>query len=139
MAAPMSWHQLDAVMHVAIERESPGLVKVQLSGCVSAREWHAAVADIAKMLKSGEQSGILVAAVEDFDGWGPGDWDDLSFQREFDAKIGRMAIVADKKWEDLALMFAGKGLRKIQIEFFPPAEISRARQWLASSDGKATA
>jgi len=134
----MSWHELDAPMHVAIERETAQLVRVQLSGSITARVWHTAVADVEKMLKPGEQTGVLVAA-EGFEGWGPGEWDDLSFQREFDSKIGRMAIVADKKWEDLALMFAGKGLRKIEIEFFTPDEIARARRWLASSNGKASA
>jgi hypothetical protein len=44
-----------------------------------------------------------------------------------------MAIVADAKWEDQALMFAGKGLRKIEIEFFTPAEMGRARQWLTAA------
>jgi hypothetical protein len=126
------------VMHVAIERESARVVKVQLSGSVTARQWHAAVMDIANMLKPDEQTGILVAA-EGFEGWGAGEWDDLSFQRELDSKIGRMAIVAETKWEDLALMFAGKGLRRIEIEFFPPEQIARARQWLTSSDGKAKA
>jgi hypothetical protein len=42
-----------------------------------------------------------------------------------------MAIVGDKKWEDLVLIFASKGLRRFPIEYFEPAESPRARAWLA--------
>lgn len=44
-----------------------------------------------------------------------------------------MAIVGDKKWEDLALIFTAKGLRKFPIEYFEPAQIAHARAWLAET------
>ena len=121
----------DRSMQVAIARESPQLIKVEIAGRLSSREWHAALADLARMLKAGEQTSILIMA-ERFEGWEPGDWDDLSFQQAYDERIGRMAIVADAKWEGQALMFTGKGLRAVEIEFFTPAEIGRARQWASS-------
>jgi hypothetical protein len=43
-----------------------------------------------------------------------------------------MAIVADEKWQDRALPFAGKGLRRIDIDVFPPRQMSDARNWLTS-------
>jgi hypothetical protein len=43
-----------------------------------------------------------------------------------------MAIVGDPHWKDLALMFAGKGLRSMEIEYFPTADADKARAWLAS-------
>ena len=74
---------------------------------------------------------ILVVA-ENFEGWQRGgNWGDISFQLEHDAEIERMAIVGDRKWEDLTLVFAAKGLRKFPIEYFEPGELSRARAWLA--------
>jgi hypothetical protein len=42
-----------------------------------------------------------------------------------------MAIVGEKKWEDLTLMFVAKGLRSFPIEYFQPVELARARAWLA--------
>jgi len=44
-----------------------------------------------------------------------------------------MAIVGDKKWEDLTLLFTAKGLRKFPIEYFEPAAIAKARAWLAET------
>ncbi len=74
---------------------------------------------------------ILVVA-ENFLGWEKGgNWDDDSFQAEHDPHIEKMAIVGEKKWEDLATIFVAKGLRSFPIEFFPPADLARARAWLA--------
>jgi hypothetical protein len=114
---------------VSVERDSPRLIKVRLSGRLDARQWRAAQEQMANLLRPGERASILVDGAA-FEGWGRGDWQDLSFQSNFDPLIGRMAILAEKKWEAEALMFAGKGLRKIEIEFFTPAESARARQWL---------
>jgi len=76
----------------------------------------------------------LLVLVENFEGWQRGgDWGDLSFQIEHDAQIEKMAIVGDKKWEDLALIFAAKGLRKFPIEYFEPAAIAQARAWLVET------
>ena len=119
-------------MSVSVERESPDLIKLQVAGRVTSREWHAALGDVAKLLNPPGQTSVLVAA-ERFDGWEPGDWDNLSFQENYDAQIGRLAIVAEPKWQDQVLMFAGKGLRKVEMEFFPSSDIQRARQWLAST------
>jgi len=118
-----------------VGQESPGLVTVVLTGRVGPKQWGAALGEVAGLLPEGRRTSVLVSA-EGFEGWGAGQWDDSyfsSFQREFDPRIGRMAIVADKKWEGQALMFAGKGLRKIEIEFFTLGEIESARQWLRSS------
>ena len=118
-------------MQASIARESPRLISARLSGRLSSRQWQAALREVAKLLRTDERASLLVVA-EEFEGWGPGEWDDMSFQRAHDKQIDRMAIVADRKWEDMGLMFSGKGLRAIEIEFFTPAEMSRARQWLES-------
>ena len=43
-----------------------------------------------------------------------------------------MAIVGDRKWEDLSLLFTAKGLRAFPIEFFAPEQMSAAQDWLAA-------
>ena len=74
----------------------------------------------------------VLAVAENFQGWEKGgDWGDLSLQMEVDPHIEKMAIVGEKKWEELALIFAAKGLRDFPIEYFQPAELNRARAWLA--------
>jgi hypothetical protein len=115
-----------------VHQESPGLIMVELAGRLAPQQWYAALDGVAKLLPEGKRTSILVSG-ERFEGWSAGKWDDFSFQHDNDSRIGRMAIVADAKWEDQALMFAGKGLRKIEIEFFRPAEMGRARQWLTAA------
>jgi hypothetical protein len=117
--------------HFTVKQESPGLVAVNLTGRIGPKEWGAALHELAAHLPAGRRSSILVSG-DDFEGWGTGEWDDFDFRHEYDPRIGRIAIVADKRWEDQALMFAGKGLRKVEIEFFTPGEMDRARQWLAA-------
>jgi len=74
----------------------------------------------------------VLAVVENFQGWEKGgDWGDLSLQMEVDPHIEKMAIVGERRWEELALIFTAKGLRRFPIEYFPPAELGRARAWLA--------
>jgi hypothetical protein len=118
-------------MRVSIEGDSPPVITVRMSGRIGSREWRAALSDVAKLLNPQERTSVLVLA-DAFDGWEQGDWDDLSFRQEYDPFIDRLAIVADEKWQDRSLMFAGKGLRRIGIEFFKPTEIEKARRWLTS-------
>jgi len=74
----------------------------------------------------------ILVLTENFTGWERGaGWDDFSFQTQHDTSIERMAIVGERKWEDLALMFTAKGLRKFPIEYFDTARLADARAWLA--------
>jgi SpoIIAA-like len=69
---------------------------------------------------------------ENFEGWERGaDWNDLDFYISHGRKISRIAIVAELRWEALALAFAGAGVRLTPVEFFPPSELEQARSWLA--------
>ena len=43
-------------------------------------------------------------------GGNPGD---VSFQADYDPFIEKIAIVGDKKWEDVALLFTSKGIRRV--------------------------
>ena len=120
-------------MQPSVMRESPHLVHVGLSGRVTPQEWNVALGEAAGLLAPDERTAILVTA-EAFEGWEHGGgWEDMSFRRLFDERVSRMAIVADRRWEDQALMFAGKGLRRFDVEVFGPEDIGRARAWLTKS------
>ena len=77
-----------------------------------------------------EGSKRLLVVVEDFEGWGKGNWGDMSGQISIDPYIERMAIVGERKWEGLALLFAGKGIRHLAIEYFPSSDIAKAQEWV---------
>ena len=55
----------------------------------------------------------ILVLTENFAGWERGgDWNDFSFS-DNDASIEQMAIVGERKWEELALLFTAKGLRAV--------------------------
>ena len=80
-----------------------------------------------------QQHGAVRALIltEDFQGWeSNGDWDDPWFHAENDPFIAKLAIVGEKKWEELSLVFTAKGMRPFPIEYFAPNEVALARAWL---------
>jgi hypothetical protein len=103
----------------------------KVSGKLAQSELADVQKNAAEILRKEGKKHVLVI-VEDFQGWGRGDWGDLSGQVAMDQYIDRMAIVGDKKWEDLALLFAGKGIRHVAIEYFSSAELGKAQAWLAN-------
>ena len=106
------------------------IVTLRVSGKLAQSELAAAQKSAVEILQKEGKKRVLVVA-ENFQGWGKGDWGDLSGQMVLDQHIDRMAIVGDKKWEDLALLFVGKGIRRVAIEYFSPADLARAQAWLA--------
>mgnify|MGYP001159154851 CR=1 FL=1 len=110
-----------------------GILTVRITGKLTQPELRAAQNQMAASLQRQSKTRILVLA-EDFQGWAQGgDWGDLSFQMENDPFIEKMAIVGEKKWEDLALIFAAQGLRKFPVEYFQTADLVKARAWLATA------
>ncbi len=123
-------------MGMSVEEGSGKLVTVRVSGELTSAQWHAAQEAAVKRIRQSADAIRIFVIVENFVGWHRGDWNDSSFQSQFDRQIERMAIVGEKKWEDLVLMFVGKGLRRPQIEYFQPAQVEEARRWLTSGDEK---
>src|SRR5512134_3169590 len=69
----------------------------------------------------------LLLVLEHFEGWErQADWGDLAFYAAHDKDIEKIAIVGEEKWRDHGLAFAGAGIRKAAVQFFPPAEGARA-------------
>ena len=61
----------------------------------------------------------MLIIAEDFQGWQKGDdWDDVSFM-ENDPYIRKMAIVGEKKWEELALLFTAPNDAQIPHRVLP--------------------
>lgn len=117
-------------MSAEITAVKDGIVSLTLGGTLS----QAALAEVqqamAHIIRAQGKVRILVLARE-FTGWERGgDWDDFSFQAEYDPFIEKMAIVGDRRWEDLALIFAAKDLRRFPIEYFASGEQGKAEAWL---------
>ncbi len=121
-------------MSAKIVDTARGVLTIKITGTLTRAE----LADVQK--KAGEilrQEGkmSLLVLTENFQGWGAGgeDWGDLSFQDAHDAFIEKLAIVGEEKWEDLALIFVSKGLRRFPVEYFQPADLAKARAWLTET------
>jgi hypothetical protein len=54
----------------------------------------------------------------------------MTFFDEYGDQIDKIAIVADPKWKEKLMMFAGAGLRPAAVKFFPAKELAQARAWL---------
>lgn len=119
-------------MSAEIFNTDDGILTLKVTGKLTQPELAAAQNQAADILRQKGRMSILVLT-EEFQGWERGgDWGDLSFQMENDALIEKLAMVGEKRWEDLALMFASKGLRRFPVEYFPPSEVRMARAWLGA-------
>ncbi len=116
-------------MSIQIMETAKGLVTVKLTGKLTPAEQQEYQRRLVESIGHEGHTDVLVLA-QDFQGWEKGDWSDVSFQAQYDQHVGKMAIVGDKKWTDLAILFTGKGLRRVQIEMFSNPE--EARAWIAA-------
>ena len=111
--------------------ESNDICVLRLSGVLKRSEFGAEQEALAAHIDTGSKPRLLVI-LQNFKGWEHGaDWNDLDFLFSHAGKISRIAIVAEPRWETLALAFAGAGVRRAPVKFFPPNELEPARNWLA--------
>jgi hypothetical protein len=118
-------------MPVQIESEADDIYVLRISGVLKQDEFAAAQAELARKIDAGAKPRLLVIG-ENFEGWERGaDWNDLDFLLSHSGEIAKIAIVAEPRWEVLALAFAGAGVRRAPVKFFPANELEPARRWLA--------
>jgi hypothetical protein len=117
-------------MGITGEKEPSGLYILRMSGVFTNQDRKAMEAAGRAEIDRSSKIRILILA-GGFAGWGKeGDWGDIRFMLEYDPYIEKIAVVADEKWRDPFLMYLAAGHRKAAVEFFPPGEESKARQWL---------
>jgi hypothetical protein len=118
-------------MPVQIECEADDIYVLRINGILKRSEFGAEQSALARKIDSGSKPRLLVI-LEKFEGWERGaDWNDLDFLFSHSHKITKIAIVAESRWETLALAFAGAGVRRAPVKFFPPKDLDQARNWLA--------
>ena len=118
-------------MPVQIKYEPNDICVLRISGILKRSEFGAEQSALVRNIDTGSKPRLLVI-LEDFEGWERGaDWNDLDFMISHGGEISKIAIVAEPRWEALALAFAGAGVRRAPVKFFPPSELEQARSWLA--------
>ena len=72
----------------------------------------------------------LLVDMAEFEGWSPrAAWDDLLFGLKHWNDFERMALIGDKRWEDIAAK-AMDALTKGEVRRFPAAERGAAHAWI---------
>jgi hypothetical protein len=118
-------------MPVQMKYEPNETCVLRISGILKRSEFGAEEMALARHIDTGSKPRLLVI-LENFEGWERGaDWNDLDFYISHGRKISKIALVAEPRWEALALAFAGAGVRRAPVKFFPPNELEQARSWLA--------
>jgi hypothetical protein len=118
-------------MPVQIQYRPNDIYVLRISGILKRSEFAAEQSALALQIDSGSKPRLL-AILENFEGWERGaDWNDLDFLISHGGKISKIAVVAEPRWETLALAFAGAGVRRAPVKFFPPNELEQAQSWLA--------
>ncbi|PYK16508.1 MAG: STAS/SEC14 domain-containing protein [Verrucomicrobia bacterium] len=116
-------------MPVQIQYQPNDICVLRISGILKRSEFGAEQNALARKINMGSKPRLLVI-LENFEGWERGaDWNDLDFLISHGGKISKIAIVAEPRWEALALAFAGAGVRRAPVKFFPPNELEQARNW----------
>lgn len=106
------------------------LIKVQVSGLLTSTELAEVQQRTAQHIDETGPIRYLIVA-DNFLGWAKeGDWGNVSFQAEYDAYIEKMALVGNKEWEELVVLFTGQGVRRFPIRYFLHAEIDKAHAWI---------
>jgi hypothetical protein len=117
-------------MPCEIVEKGEGLITIKISGILKRAELAQAEKVAVEAMKSARKIRFLVFT-ENFQGWDNKDnWEDVSFQSEYDSQIEKIAIIGEKQWQELAEVFTGKGLREVAIRYFTPSEASVARTWI---------
>ena len=118
-------------MPATIEYEPNDICVLRISGTLKRSEFAALQEGMANKIDAGAKPRLLAIA-ENFDGWERGaDWNDLDFLVSHSGEIAKIALVAEPRWEVGALGFAGAGVRRAPVKFFPLTELAQARAWLA--------
>ena len=119
-------------MSIEIVDVADGVLTFKVTGRLIQAEFAAAQKRAGEIIRQQGKVRFLVL-VENFAGTEKGgDWGDVSFQADYDPFIEKIAIVGDKQWEGVALLFTSKGIRRVAIEYFQPADLVKAKAWLAA-------
>src|SRR5437667_12472408 len=117
-------------MPVQVHYQPDDICVLRISGILKRSEFGAEQSALARAIDIGSKPRLLVI-LENFEGWERGaDWNDLDFLISHGGEIAKFAIVAEPRWETQALAFAGAGVRRAPVKFFPPNEVAAARTWL---------
>jgi SpoIIAA-like len=119
-------------MPVRLSHEHDDVYRLDVSGRLSSAELDTAGHTLTEGMRGAPGGTVrLLVVLRNFQGWDPAsNWSNLTFYARHGDGIGRLALVGEERWRDLALMFSAAGLRKAEVEYFTQDALEKAREWL---------
>jgi hypothetical protein len=118
-------------MSANLEQDPDQLLVLRVSGELKKSELDAVQSDFVQKI-AGPGTVKFLVLLENFTGWERNEaWGDTDFFFSHRNDFEKIAVVGDPRWEAQILAFAGAGLRKGPVKFFPEPAESEARAWLA--------
>lgn len=122
-------------MSVEWKQESDRLVRCRIGGTLTFREWERL--NVGDRLRPAEdpidpdRKLRVLIVLDGFEGWAQDEgWEDISWVEVNDRRLQRLAFVGAERWREPMEVFALKGLRPVEIEYFGPEQEDEARAWL---------
>jgi hypothetical protein len=119
-------------MPAQLTHEHDDVYRLDVSGRLSSAELDAAGSALIDGMRDAPGGTLrLLVVLGNFEGWDPvSNWSNLTFYARHGDGIGRLALVGEERWRDLALMFSAAGLRKAAVEYFAQDALDKAHEWL---------
>jgi hypothetical protein len=119
-------------MPAQLTHEHDDVYRLEVSGQLSSAELDTAGRTLVDGMRNAPGGTVrLLVVLRNFEGWHPGsNWSNLTFYARHGDGIGRLALVGEDRWRDLALMFSAAGLRKAEVEYFTQDALEKAHEWL---------
>jgi hypothetical protein len=118
-------------MPVRVDEQNGGkILVVHVSGKLAKADYEHFVPRFEQLARQHGKLRVLFD-MTDFHGWeAVGLWEDIKFDVNHFASIGRLAMIGDKKWEQGMATFC-KLFTKATIRYFDHADVAQGRAWLA--------
>jgi hypothetical protein len=119
-------------MPIEVHDEGHGnVVTVRASGKLDRADYAGFVPAFAKLAREHGKLRVLFDVTE-LQGWDlPAAWEDFKFGVEHSADFERLAMVGDKRWEEVMAMF-WKPFTRAEVRYFDQAELAAAQAWVAA-------
>jgi len=106
------------------------IFELHIEGTLKRSEFASCEQNLTSLITAGERPRVLVI-LDHFGGWESNeDWNNLDFMFTHGDKIAKIAIVGAGPKEAEVRAFTGAGMRPTPVEFFTPAQLAEARDWL---------
>ncbi len=118
-------------MSIKLNEENGGkVVVVYVSGKLVKADYEHFVPEFERLVRQHGKVSVLVD-MTGFHGWeAAAMWEDTKFAVKHFTDIERAAMVGDKKWQHVMVMFC-KPFTKATVRYFDHADEAAARKWLA--------